>query len=179
MTRCRQHGVTCNLREEVERPRNCPRPGRGGGACTVERNNSSVTIFTAGLRFIDSVTGKRQQTMAQPLEPATPFLHIGETDCVAGHIGLELRCAKRKFISLRSPANSDSVEPGPEGRRSRENNMLCWTRAAALPAPLRARNRHRNDRPDRHERSGRAKQGRRLLIFRCKSRDRRLRCRHR
>jgi hypothetical protein len=23
------------------------------------------------------------QTMAQPLEPATPFLHMGETDCVA------------------------------------------------------------------------------------------------
>jgi hypothetical protein len=29
-----------------------------------------------------------------PLEPATPSLHIGETDCVAGHIGLELRRAK-------------------------------------------------------------------------------------
>jgi hypothetical protein len=24
----------------------------------------------------------------------TPFRHIGETDCVAGHIGYELRCAK-------------------------------------------------------------------------------------
>jgi hypothetical protein len=29
--------------------------------------------------------------MAQPLEPATPFLHMGETDCVAGVVGLELR----------------------------------------------------------------------------------------
>jgi hypothetical protein len=33
-----------------------------------------------------------------------PVLHIGETDCVGGVIGLELRCAERKFISLtRSP----------------------------------------------------------------------------
>jgi hypothetical protein len=29
--------------------------------------------------------------MVQPLEPATPFLHMGETDCVAGVVGLELR----------------------------------------------------------------------------------------
>jgi hypothetical protein len=29
--------------------------------------------------------------MAQPLEPATPFLHVGETDCVAGVVGFELR----------------------------------------------------------------------------------------
>jgi hypothetical protein len=31
------------------------------------------------------------------------FPHIGETDCVAGHIGLELRCAKCRFISLCTP----------------------------------------------------------------------------
>jgi hypothetical protein len=40
-------------------------------------------------------------SQSPPLESAMPFLHIGETDCVVGHIGLELRCANRKFISLR------------------------------------------------------------------------------
>jgi hypothetical protein len=37
----------------------------------------------------------------------TSFLHIAETDCVAGHIGFELRCAERKFISLTSRVSSD------------------------------------------------------------------------
>jgi hypothetical protein len=34
-------------------------------------------------------------------DSSTSFLHISETDCMAGHIGFELRCAERKFISLR------------------------------------------------------------------------------
>src|ERR1700693_5706795 len=34
-----------------------------------------------------------------------------ETDCVAGHIGFELRCAKRRFISLTSRASSGSRYP--------------------------------------------------------------------
>jgi hypothetical protein len=37
----------------------------------------------------------------------TSFLHIAETDCVAGHIGFELRCAERMFISLRNRRASD------------------------------------------------------------------------
>jgi hypothetical protein len=41
----------------------------------------------------------------------TSFLHIAETDCVAGHIGLELRCAKRKFISLNVRQYSDLPAP--------------------------------------------------------------------
>jgi hypothetical protein len=34
-----------------------------------------------------------------------------ETDCVAEHIGFELRCAERKFISLNIRQGSDSREP--------------------------------------------------------------------
>jgi hypothetical protein len=35
------------------------------------------------------------------------FPHTRETDCVAGHIGFELRCAERMFISLRNRRASD------------------------------------------------------------------------
>jgi hypothetical protein len=37
--------------------------------------------------------------------------HVAETDCMAGHIGLELRCAKRKFISLNVRQYSDLPAP--------------------------------------------------------------------
>jgi hypothetical protein len=51
--------------------------------------------------------------------------HIGETDCVAGHIGFELRCAERKFISLTSRPNSVLRETAQTVAVSRENNLLC------------------------------------------------------
>jgi hypothetical protein len=39
--------------------------------------------------------------------PGAPSRHIGETDCMAGHIGFELRCAERIFISLRNRKGSE------------------------------------------------------------------------
>jgi hypothetical protein len=37
--------------------------------------------------------------------------HVAETDSVAGHIGFELRCAERIFISLRNRIGSDLRKP--------------------------------------------------------------------
>jgi hypothetical protein len=48
-----------------------------------------------------------------------------ETDCMAGHIGLELRCAERKFISLTSRPNSDWRDIAQTVAVSREDNLLC------------------------------------------------------
>jgi hypothetical protein len=58
-------------------------------------------------------------------------LHMGETDCVAGHIGFELRCAERKFISLTSRAVSDSGDMAQTLAVSAENDLLC--RAGPFP----------------------------------------------
>jgi hypothetical protein len=44
---------------------------------------------------------------------------------VAGHIGLELRCAERKFISLTSRPNSDLRDIAQTVAVSREDNLLC------------------------------------------------------
>jgi hypothetical protein len=44
-------------------------------------------------RLIDESNARRGQSYRSPMS-LTSFLHIGETDCVAGHIGFELRCAK-------------------------------------------------------------------------------------
>jgi hypothetical protein len=48
-----------------------------------------------------------------------------ETDCVAGHIGFELRCAERKFISLRYRVSSDLRGVAQTAAVSRENDLLC------------------------------------------------------
>jgi len=69
-----------------------------------------------GLEAIQSPEGK-----AQPIA----FRHIGETDCMAGVIGLELRCAERKFISLTSRPNSDLRDTAQTVAVSREDNLLC------------------------------------------------------
>jgi hypothetical protein len=53
------------------------------------------------------------------------FLHIGETDCVAGVVGFELRCAERKFISLARRAVSDSSASAETAAVPRENDLLC------------------------------------------------------
>ena len=53
----------------------------------------------------------------------TSFLHIAETDCVAGHIGFELRCAERKFISLTSRGCLDSGDSAQTVAVSREDNL--------------------------------------------------------
>jgi hypothetical protein len=50
--------------------------------------------------------------------------HIGETDCM-GHIGFELRCAERKFISLTSRPNLDLRDTAQTVAVSREDNLLC------------------------------------------------------
>jgi hypothetical protein len=44
---------------------------------------------------------------------------------VAGHIGFELRCEERKFISLNIRQYSDSPEPAQTVLLSQENNFLC------------------------------------------------------
>jgi hypothetical protein len=48
-----------------------------------------------------------------------------ETDCVAGHIGFELRCAERRFISLTYRVSSDSDDMAQTLAVSAENNLLC------------------------------------------------------
>jgi hypothetical protein len=48
-----------------------------------------------------------------------------ETDSMAGHIGFELWCAERKFISLNMRQYSDFPEPPQTVPSSRENNFLC------------------------------------------------------
>jgi hypothetical protein len=72
----------------------------------------AATLITA----LATVTGK------SALSTRTPPL---ETDCVAGHIGLELRCAERKFISLRCRVSSDSGAPAETAAVPRENDLLC------------------------------------------------------
>ena len=51
--------------------------------------------------------------------------HIGETDCMAGVVGFELRCAERKFISLTRRAVSDSSASAETAAVPRENDLLC------------------------------------------------------
>src|SRR5580704_18468254 len=48
-----------------------------------------------------------------------------ETDCVAGVVGFELRCAERKFISLTSRPNLDLRDTAQTVAVSREDNLLC------------------------------------------------------
>jgi hypothetical protein len=62
---------------------------------------------------------------------------------MAGHIGFELRCAERKFISLRRRWSSVLRTPGQTVANSQGNNLLCLTRghtpAVALMEPRTAR----------------------------------------
>ena len=60
-----------------------------------------------------------------PLPMSPGRAHMGETDCVAGVIGLELRCAERKFISLTSRPNLDLRDTAQTVAVSREDNLLC------------------------------------------------------
>jgi hypothetical protein len=57
--------------------------------------------------------------------PRTPENPTVETDSVAGHIGFELRCAERIFISLRNRIGSDLRKPVQTVATSQENNLLC------------------------------------------------------
>src|SRR5580693_5012638 len=63
------------------------------------------------------------------------FPHIGQTDCVAGHVGLELRCAGRKIISLICRVSSDSGTPAETAAVPVENDLLCW-RSGPLPTAV-------------------------------------------
>jgi hypothetical protein len=47
-----------------------------------------------------------------------------ETDCMPGHVGFELRCAERKFISLTSRASLDLGDMVQTVASSRENDLL-------------------------------------------------------
>jgi hypothetical protein len=60
---------------------------------------SSTRMGSGATRFI--VREERRYLKIPPLE----------TDSVAGHIGFELRCAERKFISLRNHRGSDLRKP--------------------------------------------------------------------
>src|SRR5580700_6499435 len=65
------------------------------------------------------------------------FRHIGETDCVAGVVGLELRYAERKFISLTCRVSSDSSTPAETAAVPRGNDLLrrgCLTSQPATTA---------------------------------------------
>jgi hypothetical protein len=61
---------------------------------------------------------------------------MGETDCVAGVVGFELRCAERKFISLRCRVSSDSGAPAETAAVSRENDLLRWGWTVSSPRSL-------------------------------------------
>src|ERR1700730_14748265 len=66
--------------------------------------------------------------------------HIGETDCMAGVVGLELRCAERKFISLTRRAvshSSASAETAAVPRRMIFSVRLdCFLTAVAVSPTL-------------------------------------------
>jgi hypothetical protein len=80
---------------------------------------------------------------------------FAEIDCVAGVVGFELRCAERKFISLRCRVSSDSGAPAETAAVPRENDLLRW----AGPFPHRRRrlahiaNRGPSGRPASHQSS--------------------------
>ena len=57
--------------------------------------------------------------------------HLSESNCEAGLIGLELRCAERKFISLTSRPNSDLRDTAQTVAVSREDNLLCQGRTVS------------------------------------------------
>ena len=90
-----------------------------------------------------------------PLPMSPGRTHIAETDCVAGVVGLELRCAERIFISLRCRVSSDSGAPAETAAVPRENDLLRW----AGPFPHRGRrlahiaNRAPSGRPASHQSS--------------------------
>jgi NADPH:quinone reductase-like Zn-dependent oxidoreductase len=54
-------------------------------------------------------------------------LSDAETDCVADHIGFELRCADRKFISLTWRVSSNFGASAETTAVPRENDLLCWS----------------------------------------------------
>src|ERR1700693_1554623 len=55
--------------------------------------------------------GEAQQGPGGFQTPCIAPRHAAETDSVAGHIGFELRCAERIFISLRKSKGSDLRKP--------------------------------------------------------------------
>ena len=75
----------------------------------------------SGWRFQLMASGPRIGWAAHP----NTFLHIGETDCVAGVVGLELRCAQRNSISLTCRASWDSGDSAQTVAVAREDNLLC------------------------------------------------------
>jgi hypothetical protein len=64
----------------------------------------------------------------------------GETDCMAGVVGYELRCAERKIISLRCRVSSDSGAPAETAAVPRENAVLDVVAAVFLEPSDRAVN---------------------------------------
>jgi hypothetical protein len=64
-------------------------------------------------------------TCVAPVPRWNAFLPTGETVCVAGVVGFELRCAERKFISLRCRVISDSSASAETAAVPRENDLLC------------------------------------------------------
>jgi hypothetical protein len=93
--------------------------------------------------------GDRLHTSPAGTKPIrrTPGNPTAETDSVAGHIGFELRCAGRIFISLRCRRSSELLGLAQTVAPSQENNILrgldCWLSARAFverrtqrPSPL-------------------------------------------
>src|ERR1700680_1039512 len=68
--------------------------------------------------------------------PTRTCRYVAETDSVAGHIGFELRCAERIFISLNMRQFSDSQEPQQTARSSGRiifsRRLECWLPARGL-----------------------------------------------
>jgi|HubBroStandDraft_6_1064221.scaffolds.fasta_scaffold201574_2 hypothetical protein len=74
----------------------------------------------AGFDVLASASAVRQY------HPDAVRERAAETDCVAGVVGFELRCAQRKFISLRCRVSSDSGAPAETAAVPTENDLLRW-----------------------------------------------------
>jgi hypothetical protein len=86
---------------------------------------SADTVRTELVKLGFPRQSNRKADEGPPQRTRAPMLHARETDCMAGHIGLELRCAERKFISLTCRAVSDSGASAETIAVPWENDLLC------------------------------------------------------
>ena len=91
---------------------------------------SPLTASTSGGRRRQTAASARSIRRQTPevgegmTQTGHPENHSVETDCVAGHRGLELRRAKSKIISLTTRRYSDFPRPTQTAQSPQENNLL-------------------------------------------------------
>jgi hypothetical protein len=89
------------------------------GRCTSISANQTATGRIQSMHGLASAVSQRWPYRGQHQSRRPGFPR--ETDCVAGHVGFELRCAERKFISLTCLASSDSDDTAQTAAVPREN----------------------------------------------------------